>query len=568
MSGDAARLQRYRERLAGALRALAGAPQLAVSFDGAPAHLDADGAHLPPLQQPPAEWTSWRALADRLALRFRHPLPLSRPLPDRLAPLVEALWQARLEAIGAREWPGVAANLQASLLESGRAAASRPAAASLPERLRLIAHHRLGVLPLPAGLEQEVTGWEAELLADGIELGTLAAAAESPRRYAALAVWIARRLSDSSVAPDQGSAARQRSQAPDSDAPVSRGRRRQGHTGHAQTPEPPGSDSASSVPYRIFSRAHDQTLRPGDLAPPDELARLRRRLDVVAGPQRRLVARLARRLERQLRTPSPTGWQDQQEQGWLDPRRLHRLIVDPGWPLPYRQRLARQRRDTVVCLLLDNSASMRGQRIQLAALCADLLTCSLERCGIGVEVLGFTTADWDGGAAAAAWRAAGRPPQPGRIAVRRHLLYKSADQPWRRARNGLGLMLRDDLLKENLDGEALAWAARRLLSRPEWRRILIMLGDGAPHERATAEANGEGYLRAHLQTVVARLQRLPDLELLAIGFGPGVEQDFPRAVRLRSPLQLAPALTEELVRLLGPRRPRAQRLRRGRPLGD
>src|SRR5690606_9610612 len=145
MSGDAARLQRYRERLAGALRALAGAPQLAVSFDGAPAHLDADGAHLPPLQQPPAEWTSWRALADRLALRFRHPLPLSRPLPDRLAPLVEALWQARLEAIGAREWPGVAANLQASLLESGRAAASRPAAASLPERLRLIAHHRLGV---------------------------------------------------------------------------------------------------------------------------------------------------------------------------------------------------------------------------------------------------------------------------------------------------------------------------------------------------------------------------------------------------------------------------------------
>lgn len=565
MNSDAARLQRYRERLAGALRALAGAPQLAVSFDGGPAHLDADGAHLPPLDQPPTNWASWRALADRLALRYRHPLPLFRPLPDKLAPLVEALWQARAEAIGAREWPGVAFNLQSSLLESGRAALSQPTPANLPERLRLIAHHRLSVVPLPQALQQEVTNWEAKLMASGIDPGALSATLESPRRYAALSLCIARRLSDS--APDTTSPVRQRTQAPENDSSASRGRRRRDHTGDARTPELPGSDVTLSAAYRIFSRAHDQRLRPGDLAGPGELARLRRQLDTVAGPQRRLVARLARRLERQLRTPRPTGWQDQQEQGWLDPRRLHRLIVDPGWPRPYRERRTRNQRDTVVCLLLDNSASMRGRRIQLAALCANLLTLSLERCGIGVEVLGFTTADWDGGAAAAAWRDAGRPSHPGRIAVRRHLLYKSADQPWRRVRNGLGLMLRDDLLKENLDGEALEWAARRLLSRPERRRILIMLGDGAPHERATAEANGEGYLRSHLQTVIARLQRQPGLELLAIGFGPGVEQDFPRAVRLRSPLELAPVLTEELIRLLGSRKPRARRTSRARPVG-
>lgn len=556
MSGDAERLQRYRERLAGALRALAGAPQLAVSFDAEPARLDAHGAHLPSLLQVPDDWDSWRALADRLALRYRYPLPLSRPLPDTLAPLVESLWQARVEAIGARKWPGVASNLQSGLLDHCAAIQLQPTRWPLPERLRLIAHYHLKALALPEALQPAIACWETELAAIGIHLAILATVEDMPRRYAAAALHIARRLNESE--PESHTSLQQRYKTRADKPQGASGRRRHSRSERLDAPDVP-TGSAQLASYHIFSRAYDELLRPGDLATPDELGRLRRRLEIEAGSQRQLVASLARQLERLLRAPRPTGWRDLQEQGQLDPRRLHQLIITPGWPSPYRQRAARDQRDTVVSLLLDNSASMRGQRIQLAALCADIFTQSLERCGITVEILGFTTADWDGGAASAAWRDAGQPSHPGRIAARRHLLYKGADQPWQRMRNGLGLMLKEDLLKENIDGEALEWAARRLLARPERRRILIMLGDGVPHERATATANGEGYLRQHMRTVIERLQRHPGLELLAIGFGPSLQRNYSRALRLRNARDLALVLTQELARLLVPAERRRHR---------
>lgn len=548
MSADTIRLQYYRERLAGTLRALAEAPQLPVSFETGPVGLDGYGAHLPPLQQEPTDWTSWRALADRLALRYRYPPPLSRPLPGKFAPLVEALWQARAETMGARAWPGVASNLQTSLLECYGAPQSQFASVGLPERLGLIVHCQLGFLNLPGTLQSAIDCWKAELEVAGVHFEPLVALVDEPRSYAALSLRIARRLSRAE--PKHDSPARQRPEIASSEPQTSKGRRRPNQNGRAETPNHLPDGVGDSSAYRIFSHSYDQSLRPGDLAGPDELGQLHRRLEAEMGPQRHLVARLARKLQAFLCASRPTGWRNFQEQGRLDPRHLHRLVTAPGWGLPYRQRANRFRRDTVVTLLLDNSASMRGQRIQMAALCADLLTRSLESSGIAVEVLGFTTVDWDGGATGALWREAGRPPNPGRIAARRHLLYKGADQPWRRVRNGLGLMFREDLLKENLDGEALEWAARRLLARPERRRILILLGDGVPHERATAAANGENYLRDHLQAVVQRLERHAGLELLAIGFGPGVQRNYPRAVRVRSPHELATVLTRELAQLL------------------
>lgn len=551
MSSGAIRLQHCRERLAGTLRALAEAPQLAVSFDAGPVRLDAAGAHLPPLQRDPADWVSWRALSDRLALRYRYPLPLSRPLPTTLAPVVESLWQARAEAKGAREWPGVASNFQSGLLAFNQLAQPQPSQVDLPERLRLIVHSQLGVLVLRGPLLEAVERWKAELTAAGIRFEFLAALSEEPRRYAAQCMRIARTLSQ---AESEGlSPARQRPETSSREPAAARDRRRHSHNGQSETPDWLADVGACSHTYRVFSRLFDQTLRPGDLATPGELGELHRGLEAGADSQRHLVMRLARKLESLLCAPRPVGWRNLQEQGRLDPRQLHRLITTPHWTLPYRQRADRFRRDTVVSLLLDNSASMRGRRIELAALCADVLARSLERSGIAVEVLGFTTADWNGGEVAAAWRDAGRPPHPGRIAARRHLLYKSADQSWRRARNGLGLMLKDELLKENLDGEALEWAARRLLGRPERRRILILLGDGVPHERATAAANHEHYLRDHLQSVVRRLQRRPDLELLAIGFGPGVERYYSQAVSLQNPQDLATVLTRELAQLLAGR---------------
>lgn len=552
MSGDARRLQYRRERLAGTMRALAEAPRLTVSFDAGPVRLDAYGAHLPRLQHEPVDWASWRALSDRLALRCRYPLPLSRSLPDALAPIVEALWQARAEALGAREWPGVASNLESGMLAYDGLTQLQLSQLELPERLGLIAHGQLGVLGLKKALQSAVGGWQAELAAAGIRFEPLAVLADEPRRYAALSVRMARCLSQDE--PQPRSPVRHSPERSSSEPPEARGRLRQSRKGRSDIPDMLADANAQSAPYRIFSRSFDQNLRPGDLAGPQALGQLYRRLEAETGSQRQLVMRLARKLEALLCAPRPAGWRDLQEQGCLDPRHLHRLVTAPGWPLPYRQRAERFRRDTVVSLLVDNSASMRGQRIQLAALCAAVLARSLERSGIAVEVLGFTTVDWDGGAAAASWRDAGRPPQPGRIAARRHLLYKSADQPWRRARNGMGLMLREDLLKENLDGEALEWAARRLLDRPEKRRILVLLGDGMPHERATAAANGEHYLGNHLQSVVERLQRLSDLELLAIGFGHGVQQYYPQAVRLKSPQELATVLTRELAGLLAGQR--------------
>lgn len=551
MSGQAARLQRCRERLAAALRALAEAPTLSVNFDAAPPRLDQDGAHLPPLEQEPngADWTAWRALADRLALRHRHPLPLRRSVAPALAPLVEALWQGRAEALGAQAWPGIAANLQATLPARAGAVQTTAGSVELPERLTLLVHEVLGVLPLTEAQRASAAAWRAEL---GLQqaLERLATACDSPRPYAAQCLRIARRLRPAQQVPEPPRTPRPVKPVIETEA--ARGRRQRSRTGRTDAPDQSSQVPASVNRYRVYTRAFDRTLRPGDLAGAGELAALRRRLETAVGPQHRLIARLARQLERRLRISRPGGWRDLQEQGRLDPRRLHRVVTAPGWPLPYRRPALRAERDTAVTLLLDNSASMRGRRIQLAAVAAELLSRSLERCGFKVEVLGYTTADWDGGAAATAWRQAGQPSEPGRVAARLHVVYKGADQPWRRARNGLGLMLMDELLKENLDGEALEWAGARLRRRPERRRILVLLGDGVPHDRLTAAANGEYYLPAHLQAVIRRLERRADLELLAIGFGPAIERNYRRAVRVRRAEDLARALSAELVRLLEP----------------
>nr|HRM70101.1 cobaltochelatase subunit CobT [Thauera phenylacetica] len=313
---------------------------------------------------------------------------------------------------------------------------------------------------------------------------------------------------------------------------------------------PPRGQGAS---YRAYTTAFDQTVGAEELCDASELHRLRARLDRELARLPELVGRLASRLQRRLQARQMRDWAFDLEEGLLDPGRLERIVVSPDHGLSFRMEKASAFRDTVVGLLIDNSSSMRGRPLAVAAMSADILARTLERCGIQVEILGFTTRTWKGGRAREQWERDGRASAPGRLAELRHIIYKAADTPWRRARKNLGLMLRDGLPKENIDGEALLWAHRRLLARPEARRILVVVSDGAPADNATLSANPGDYLERHLHEVIAWIEQRSPVELLAIGIGHDVTRHYRRALTLRDADELGAALLEQLSRLFDER---------------
>ncbi|MEZ5828922.1 MAG: cobaltochelatase subunit CobT [Hyphomicrobiales bacterium] len=308
-------------------------------------------------------------------------------------------------------------------------------------------------------------------------------------------------------------------------------------------------DDPEAFGYKVFTRVYDETIAAEELCDADELDRLRAFLDKQLQALHGAVARLANRLQRRLLAQQNRGWDFDLDEGMLDAARLARVIVDPMHPLTFKQERDTQFRDTVVTLLLDNSGSMRGRPIMVAACCADILARTLERCGVKVEILGFTTRAWKGGHSREAWLNAMKPPLPGRLNDLRHIIYKSADAPWRRARRNLGLMMREGLLKENIDGEALAWAHSRLLARPEQRRILMMISDGAPVDDSTLSVNSGSYLERHLRQVINEIETRSPVELLAIGIGHDVTRYYRRAVTVTDAEELAGVMTEKLAEL-------------------
>jgi cobaltochelatase CobT len=308
-------------------------------------------------------------------------------------------------------------------------------------------------------------------------------------------------------------------------------------------------DNPEAFGYRVFTRAYDQIVNAEDLCDPDELDRLRAFLHKQLQSLHGAVARLANRLQRRLLAQQTRGWDFDLDEGMIDAARLARVIVDPTHPLTYKQERDAPFRDTVVTLLLDNSGSMRGRPIMVAACCADLLARTLERCGVRVEILGFTTKAWKGGHAREEWLHALKPPSPGRLNDLRHIVYKSADAPWRRARRNLGLMMREGLLKENIDGEALVWAHQRLLARPEQRRILMMISDGAPVDDSTLSVNSGSYLERHLRQVIEEIETRSPVQLLAIGIGHDVTRYYRRAVTVTDAEELAGVMTDKLAEL-------------------
>ena len=314
-------------------------------------------------------------------------------------------------------------------------------------------------------------------------------------------------------------------------------------------PNRPWTDLPDDFDYKAFTTVYDEVVAATDLCDEEELTRLRAYLDTQLKGLQGVVTRLANRLQRRLMAQQNRSWDFDQEEGMLDAARLARVVISPGQSLSYKVERDVEFKDTVVTLLIDNSGSMRGRPISIAAISADIMARTLERCGVKTEILGFTTRAWKGGQSREAWLAAGRQANPGRLNDLRHIVYKKADEPWRRARRNLGLMMREGLLKENIDGEALLWAHARLLARPEDRRVLMVISDGAPVDDSTLSVNSAGYLEQHLRKVIDWIEKQSPVQLVAIGIGHDVTRYYRRAVTIMDAEQLGGTMVEQLADL-------------------
>ncbi|TCS63514.1 cobaltochelatase CobT-related protein [Varunaivibrio sulfuroxidans] len=582
------------------LKALAREKKLTVQFSEGErvAYLAGDAAVLP---APPAvldgdQITQLRGAADALAMRlYYHDDAVHRVRqpknPDARA-LFNALEQARVEALGGRRFAGMRHNLD-HLLER-RAQQWRDSCERDPEQLvqavSVLARERLSGEELPGAARHLATLWRAVIDEKAADLlDRLADSAADQETYAKIAGEVVRALElldeyegqpeqdeqdDEQAAPDEDETDQDRdgegdeqpagALAEDSEMGES-GEGGEGGDGEASDemmqggedpagPSEAGADWPQNAPralaaYHAYCTDFDEVVAADALCQSEELSRLRDQLDAQLSRFQSVVGKLANRLQRLLQAKQLRNWEFDLEEGMLDTARLSRVVTDPLSPLSFKMESDMAFKDTVVSLLIDNSGSMRGRPITIAAISADILARTLERCGVQVEILGFTTRAWKGGHARQRWLDNGKPENPGRLNDLRHIVYKSADQPWRRARRNLGLMLREGILKENIDGEALLWAHERLLGRFEQRRILMVISDGAPVDDATLSANSGNYLEKHLRDVIHWIENKSDIELCAIGIGHDVTRYYQRAVTITDAEDLGGAMMRELADL-------------------
>lgn len=574
--------------LAACTRALAGDRRLDVVFSRSNTALAETSARLP---EPPASLdatglAALRGLGDALALRHAHH---DAALHNRIAPsnprlreLHDALEQVRVEAIGTLGMRGVANNLAAALEHAVAQRQIRDvrerAAAPFDVALALMVRERITGLPPPASGAATVALWREWMVQQlGPLLDALPPYVHDQTAFAQVVAEHFPALEMHVLSDDGAHGAEERrgqqdsaddthaAQYPDNAEGTLREAHARADAVTAEAPAKPdapevrrgaparlgaaGGRSSVDAGYRIFTTAFDQVVTASALRTPEELQRLRGALDRQRARSRVAVGRLAARLQRHLMARQNRSWVFDRDEGELDATRLARIITDPSQSLSFRQEHPGHFRDTTVTLLVDNSGSMHGRAIAMAATCADMLAGTLERCGVRVEILGFTTVAWGGGQARERWLKAGKPAHPGRLNPTCHIIYKPADRPWRRAKAHLGLMLCDALLKENIDGEALLWAHQRLLARPEQRRVLMVISDGAPADDATLACNPRDYLEHHLRTVIGGIEQRARVELVAVGIGHDVGRYYARSATIADPDQLAHALTDQLVRL-------------------
>ena len=584
-----------------AVRAIAGDDEVQVTYAPGKPEIDGKQVQLPePSRLPSArEVAVIRGWADSLALTAAcHDAKLHSKLAPKSGParsVFEAMERARVEAFGANRMPGMAANLTARVEDQyahGRFAdVTERTDAPLEDALALMVRERLTGAAPPASAKAMVDLWRSWVEERaGRTLARLNRVADDQALFGRelrdmlKTLDLAEELAEgeqeesdeeqeqSEESGEQG----QDDQQGDDTQEGAEDERGEGEEGEpvdsaddadaqefdadsdseemAESREPwrPNTNvlnDPEAFGYKVFSRQHDEEIAAEDLSTPDELERLRAFLDKELRNLQSVVARLANKLQRKLMAQQNRAWDFDLEEGILDTARLTRVVVDPLHALSFKHERDATFRDTVVTLLLDNSGSMRGRPIMVAACCADILARTLERCGVKVEILGFTTKAWKGGQAREAWLAAGKPVNPGRLNDLRHIVYKPADAPWRRSKRSLALMMREGLLKENIDGEALAWAHRRLQGRPERRRILMMISDGAPVDDSTLSVNTGNYLEQHLRQVIEEIETRSPVELIAIGIGHDVTRYYRRAVTITDPAELAGAMTDKLVEL-------------------
>jgi len=597
----------FKRALAQSTRALAGEEELEVVFGADGPKLTAGKIVLPhparALTGPEAE--RMRGYADGLALRIAHHDEAAhaqyRPTGARARELFDAAEEMRCQALGANALKGVSNNLNAALIEAlekkGVGRMQDRQAAPMADALALIVRERLTGQPPPHIAAGLMRSWKEEIEAKAAgALDRLTAAADDQKAFAQVARDILRDLdmadelgadpddNNTSEAPEQAQPPSDGNDQDDSDQDQ---QQTEAEMQQQQTDSETDADQTTQIEtdmdgeenesdiqdegdrpmrppprndlddpnhlYKVFTRHHDEIIPAEQLCDTEELARLRTYLDQQLKPLQSVVGRLANRLQRLLLAQQNRSWTFDLEEGVLDAARLTRVIIDPMAALTFKQEEHTDFKDTVVTLLLDNSGSMRGRPIMVAALCADILARTLERCGVKVEILGFTTRAWKGGMSKEDWLKAGRPPQPGRLNDLRHVVYKSADAPWRRARRNLGLMMREGLLKENIDGEALMWAHDRLIGRQEQRRILMVISDGAPVDDSTLSANPGNYLEKHLRSVIHWIETRSPVELIAIGIGHDVTRYYKRAVTIVDAEQLGGAMTDKLAELFDER---------------
>ncbi|MCR5874682.1 cobaltochelatase subunit CobT [Phenylobacterium sp. J426] len=599
-------LEPFKRALAHAARSLAETPDLEIVYSGEGPQLQGNRAVLPhpPRDLNPTEAARIRGLADQMALRVAHhdaaTHARSRPQTALGQPMYDGLEQARIEAIGSNAMGGVRENLTAvmeqawsrRLFNQAEALANPPMA----EVVALMARERLTGQPPPPSAKPLVDMFRAEVEEKaGADLDRLAAALDDQQAFAKIARTIIRDLKmgddlsdlpeqdnqedqgedegepDASDNDDEGDGESQSPQQSAMDEDQSQSREAEdadsqmmeaqedpdaqdaeeppemGEGDQPARPDPSGDNRA--VTYKVFTTEHDEIVAAEELCDAEELTRLRAYLDQQLASVSNVVSRLANRLQRKLLAQQNRSWTFDLEEGVLDVARLTRVIIDPTAPLSFKEEEDTEFRDTVVTILIDNSGSMRGRPIMVAAVCADILARTLERCSVKTEILGFTTRAWKGGSSREDWLKAGKPAQPGRLNDLRHIIYKAADAPWRRARRNLGLMMREGLLKENIDGEALMWAHQRLIGRPEQRRILVVISDGAPVDDSTLSVNSGHYLERHLREVITEIETKSPVQLIAIGIGHDVTRYYRRAVTIVDVEQLAGAMVEQLAEL-------------------
>ena len=595
----------FKKALAEATKAMAGGPDLAVTYSVDPPGMSNEALRLPQVtrRMTRQEVLLARGTADAFALRLRYHNDATHarymPQGEMARSVYEAMETARCEALGARAMPGTAGNIDAKIADEAarlgyaqiKDRRAAPLAAAAGYFLREVATGRTQ----PDGAANVLELWREFLEGEASDsFGDVSRALDDQAAFARLTRKVIEDLgygdqlgddpdAEDDDAEDEAEPAPEDDQDPqdqdgdqddqqDSDDAQDQEARADMDQVEAQLaetdmddtdmaeemdaddfdlpddlPPPPVSDADPN--YAVFTTEYDEEIAAEDLADPVELERLRAYLDQQLEPVKGAVSRLANKLQRRLQAQQNRSWLFDLEEGTLDAGRLARVVTNPTTPLSFKQEKDTEFRDTIVTLLLDNSGSMRGRPISIAAICADVLARTLERCQVKCEILGFTTRAWKGGQSREKWLADGRKASPGRLNDLRHIVYKSADAPWRRARPHLGLMMKEGLLKENIDGEALEWAYRRLNARPEARRIMMVISDGAPVDDSTLSVNSANYLEKHLRDVIAMIERRRAVELIAIGIGHDVTRYYQKAVTITDVEQLAGAMTEQLAAL-------------------